>query len=48
MYLNTNYRRSGAGALLNYIERERPLRNSSGREITDQERESFIEKSQEH
>jgi hypothetical protein len=48
MYLNTNYQRSGAGALLNYIEKDRPLRNSVGREVTDRERESFIEKSQEH
>ena len=48
MYLNTNYQRSGAGALLNYIERDRPLRNSAGREVTDRERESFIEKSREH
>ena len=48
MYLNTNYQRSGAGALLNYIEKGRPLRNSAGREVTDRERESFVEKSQEH
>ena len=48
MYLNTNYQRSGAGALLNYIERDRPLRNSAGREVTDRERESFIEKSRDH
>jgi hypothetical protein len=48
MYLNTNYQRSGAGALLNYIGRDRGLRNSAGRKITDRERESFIEKSREH
>jgi hypothetical protein len=48
MYLNTNYQRSGAGALLNYIERDRSLRNSAGRELTDRERESFIEKSRDH
>ena len=48
MYLNTNYQRSGAGALLNYIEKDRGLRNSAGREVTDRERESFVEKSQEH
>ena len=48
MYLNTNYQRSGARALLNYIERDRPLRNSAGREVTDRERERFVEKSQEH
>ena len=48
MYLNTNYQRSGAGALLNYIEKGRGLRNSAGREVTDRERESFIEKSERH
>jgi hypothetical protein len=48
MYLNTNYQRSGAGALLNYIEKGRGLRNSAGREVTDRERERFIEKSKEH
>jgi len=48
MYLNTNYQRSGAGALLNYIERDRPLRNSAGREVTDRERERFVEKSERH
>ena len=48
MYLNTNYQRSGAGALLNYIEKDRGLRNSAGREVTDRERESFIEKSERH
>ena len=48
MYLNTNYQRSGAGALLDYIEKGRGLRNSAGREVTDRERESFIEKSREH
>ena len=48
MYLNTNYQRSGAGALLNYIERDHPLRNSAGREVTDRERERFVEKSREH
>ena len=48
MYLNTNYQRSGAGALLNYIERDRPLRNSAGREVTDRERKRFVEKSERH
>ena len=48
MYLNTNYQRSGAGALVNYIEKERPLRNSAGREVTDRERDSFVEKSERH
>jgi hypothetical protein len=48
MYLNTNYQRSGAGALLNYIEKGRGLRNSAGREVTNRERERFVEKSQEH
>jgi hypothetical protein len=48
MYLNTNYQRSGAGALLNYIEKGRGLRNSAGRPVTDRERESFIEKSERH
>jgi hypothetical protein len=48
MYLNTNYQRSGAGALLNYIEKGRGLRNSTGREVTDRERERFLSKSQEH
>ena len=48
MYLNTNYQRSGAGALLNYIERDHLLRNSAGREVTDRERERFVEKSREH
>jgi MoaA/NifB/PqqE/SkfB family radical SAM enzyme len=48
MYLNTNYQRSGAGALLNYIEKGRGLRNSAGREVTERERESFIEKSERH
>ena len=48
MYLNTNYQRSGAGALLNYIETDRGLRNSAGREVTDRERKSFIEKSERH
>ena len=48
MYLNTNYQASGVGALLNYIEKDRPLRNSAGREVTDRERENFIEKSERH
>lgn len=48
MYYNTNYQRSGAGALLQYMEKEHPLRNSVGREVTDREREHFIEKSKRH
>lgn len=48
MYYNTNYQRSGAGALLHYMEKEHPLRNSVGREVTDREREHFIQKSERH
>ena len=48
MYLNTNYQNSGAGALVNYIERDCRLRNTVGREVSQSERERFIEKSQEH
>ena len=48
MYLNTNYQNSGAGALVNYIDRGQGLRNTVGREISRSERERFVEKSQEH
>jgi hypothetical protein len=48
MYYNTNYQRSGAGALLQYMEKEHPLRNSVGREVTNREREHFVQKSERH
>ena len=48
MYFTTNYQNSGAGALVNYIEKDYPLRNSAGRELSDQEIHGFIEKSEEH
>ncbi len=48
MFFNTNYQRSSAAALVNYIEKDCPLRNSAGRKLTDRERQGFIEKSQRH
>lgn len=34
MYFDTSYRNSGASALVNYIEKDYPLRNSAGRELS--------------
>lgn len=48
MFVNTNYRASGASALVSYIEHDHPLRNSTGRELSDQEVRGFIEKSERH
>ena len=48
MVAYTDYRRSGAGDLVRYIERSdpRPLRNSAGREISPEEREAFLRRSE--
>ena len=48
MFVNTNYRTSGASALVNYIEQDHPLRNSAGRELSDREVRGFIQKSDRH
>lgn len=48
MFVNTNYRESGASALVNYIEQDHPLRNSAGRELSDREVRGFIQKSDRH
>jgi hypothetical protein len=48
MYFDTSYRNSGASALVNYIEKDYPLRNSAGREITQREANEFVEKSKQH
>ena len=48
MFVNTNYRTSGASALVSYIEQDHPLRNSAGRELSDREVRGFIEKSERH
>ena len=48
MYFDTSYRNSGASALLNYIEKDRPLRNSAGRELSDKEIRGFVRKSKRH
>jgi hypothetical protein len=48
VFVNTNYRTSGASALVSYIEQDHPLRNSAGRELSDQEVRGFIEKSDRH
>ena len=48
MYFDTSYRNSGALALLNYIEKDHPLRNSAGRKLTDTEIQAFVRKSKRH
>ena len=48
MYFDTSYRNSGAGALMAYIEKDYPLRNSAGREMSEQEIRNFIDKSERH
>ena len=48
MFVHTNYRTSGASALVNYIEQDHPLRNSAGRELSDSEVRGFIQKSERH
>jgi hypothetical protein len=48
VFVNTNYRTSGASALVNYIEQDHPLRNSAGRELSDREVRGFIQKSDRH
>ena len=48
MFVNTNYRESGASALVNYIEQDHPLRNSAGRELSNGEVRDFIQKSDRH
>jgi hypothetical protein len=48
MYFDTSYRNSGASALVNYIEKDHPLRNSAGRELSDKEIRGFVRKSKRH
>ena len=51
VYLNTQYQRSGAGALVRYIDRgsERGgLRNAAGRRLADREIDSFVGQSERH
>ena len=48
MYLTTSYRNSGASALVNYIEKDYPLRNSAGRELSQREVNEFVRKSKQH
>ena len=48
MYFTTSYRNSGASALVNYIEKDYPLRNSAGRELSQREVNDFVEKSKQH
>jgi hypothetical protein len=48
MYFTTNYRNSDASALVNYIEKDQPLRNSAGRELSDREIRGFVRKSKRH
>jgi len=48
MYFDTSYRSSGASALVNYIEKDYPLRNSAGRELSQREVNEFVKKSKQH
>ena len=48
MYFDTSYRSSGASALVNYIEKDYPLRNSAGRELSQREVDEFVDKSKQH
>ena len=48
MYFDTSYRTSGASALVNYIEKDQPLRNSAGRELSEREVNEFVRKSEQH
>jgi hypothetical protein len=48
MYFDTSYRSSGASALVNYIEKDYPLRNSAGRELSQREVDEFVDKSKRH
>lgn len=48
MYFDTSYQNSGAGDLLSYIEKDHPLRNSAGRELSNREIQEFIDKSERH
>lgn len=46
--IDTDYGDGGAGNLVRYIDKERGLRNRHGGEMTEKEREAFVEKSREH
>ena len=48
MYFDTSYRNSGASALVSYIQKDHPLRNSAGRELSDEEIRGFVRKSKHH
>jgi hypothetical protein len=46
--IDTSYGDGGAGDLVQYLDKERGLRNRRGEEMTREEREAFVEKSREH
>jgi Relaxase/Mobilisation nuclease domain len=49
-YLDTDYRDTGAGDLVNYIGREgdTPVHDRAGRPMSDERKEQFVEKSERH
>lgn len=49
-YYSTDYQESGAGDLMNYISREgdTPVYDRSGQEMSNQRKQRFIEKSEQH
>lgn len=49
MFVNKQYRRRDASRILSYIDRtERPIRDQSGREMSDEKIQRFIDKSEEY
>lgn len=46
VFTDTNYREHGAGDLVNYLDKENGLQNRSGEQMSDEEIETFIEKSE--
>lgn len=48
VFTDTNYREHGAGDLLNYIDKEQGLENRFGEEMSEAEKEAFIEQSEEY
>jgi len=48
VFTDTNYREHGARNLVEYLDKEKGLENRAGEEMSDEEIEAFIEKSEEY
>ena len=46
VFTDTNYREHGAGDLVEYLDKEDGLRNRLGEQMSDEEIQAFIEKSE--